>query len=98
MRLPTPDDVFGIFVTGIMACVLVLAGVGVYMAVSAATGTAKVDYCWISATRGSDAPVSYYINEHRPFATDAWVGPFSTVEEALKIATQLGCPSVAVEP
>lgn len=99
LRLPTGEEVLQLLNLGLVLCVLALGGLGVFLAFSAAMVTAKVDYCYISANRqDTHEPVTYYITEHRPFANNAWAGPFETVEAALAAAPRLGCPNISVEP
>lgn len=99
LRLPTPDEVFGLLCTGLVLCILVLAGIGVSLAYNAARSDHRVDYCYISASRRDSAsPTIYYVNEHRLYTSDVYLGPFDTVEQALEVAAKIKCPEVSVEP
>lgn len=99
LRLPTGEEVLALLNLGLVLCVLAMGGLGVFLAFSAATVTAKIDYCYISASRDNTRePVTYYITEHRPYAANAWAGPFETVDAALAAAPRLGCPNISVEP
>lgn len=98
LRVPTPEEAMGILGTGMILLLLTLAGIGVFGVFKAVTTTAKVDYCWIAANAQHGDPIQFWVHEHRPFASDAYLGPFENVDQALDASAKVKCPEVSVEP